>query len=260
MQKQKTVQRKNNTRRPATTTKRKKTQTLNRASMPKNPQQRKRMQQKKRAMMLRRKRRIFFGGLFAMILAIVLLIFFVKKSIYQGMAKTDTLTLTDKNVVFEEVTSSEGLEKKDVAAFAKDVVSDFNKEAGKKEVRIKKVSEVKDTIYVKTTYENIDVYSAFSGYEAFSGTIASAQEAGYDFSPTFVSVAKGKKGEVTDAKTVCADPSLKVLIIRENATFVVNGTVLFVSDENTSVTAKDTVAVSGESDNASAALTYIIYK
>ncbi len=260
MQNRKSVQRKKSTRRPTTTTKRKSSSTLNRSSMPRNPQQRKRMQQKKRAQMLRRKRRIFFGGLFGIILAVILLVFFVKKSIYQGMAKTDTLTLTAENVVFEEVTSSEGIEKKDVAAFAKSVVSDFNKEAGKKEVRLKKVREIKDTLYVKTTYENIDVYSAFSGYEAFSGTIGSAQEAGYDFATTFVAVNAGKKGEVADAATICADPSLKVLIIRENATFKVNGTVLFVSDENTAVTAKDTVVAKEDNDNASAALTYIIYK
>ncbi len=261
MAERKTVQRKNNTRRPSSKKKRPKNQTMNRSNTPRNPQERKRMQQKRRAQMLRRKRITFFTCFFAVILAVILLVVFVVRSIHSGMAETNTLTLTADNVVFEEVTSSEDLDKKEVAAYAKEVVSEFNKDAGKRLVKLNKVSDYKDQIYMKTTYEDIDVYSDFSGYEAFSGTIQSALDAGYDFGTTFVSVTAGKKGEVADGATVCADPSLKVLIIRENATFVVNGKLVFVSDENTSVSdASTVVATSSDKDNASAALTYIIYK
>ena len=254
MAEQRRVQRKKNTTRP-------KKQTLQRASKKLTPQQRKRMQQKKRAQMLKSRRRIFFGGLLAVVLGVVLLVSFVTKSIHSKMAKTDTLTLTADKVIFEEVTSSEGLDKKDIATYANDVVTSFNKENGKRKVKLNKVKEIKDTLYVKTTYENMDVYSDFSGYEAYSGTVKGAQEAGYDFNTTFVTVKNGKKGEVVDGGTVTADSSLKVLIIRENATFKVNGTIKFVSDENTSVTDEKTVtAHSSDDDNASAALTYIIYK
>ena len=177
------------------------------------------------------------------------------------MAVSDTLSLTGERVVFEEVSSSEGLDKGEVSDFAKETIATFNDSYGKKSVKLDKVSEKKDSIYVKTTYESVDAYSAFSGYEAYSGTIASAMEKGYDFSTTFVSVKKGKKGDIADSKTVCADTGLKVLIIRENATFVVDGEILFVSDENTDVTDSHTVYVSMEdNDNAQAALTYIIYK
>ena len=277
MAERKTVQRKNNTRRPTTTTRKRpaattkkrsttrkptknKNQTLSRSTTPRTPEQRRRMQQKRRAQMLRRKRITFFTCFFAVIIAIVLLVVVVTRNIHSGMAKSNTLTLTDENVVFEEVTPSEGLDKKELASYAKGVVSEYNKEVGKKKIKIKKVSEYKDSLYIKTVYEDLDVYSNFSGYEAFSGTIQEALDAGYDFSTTFVAVSDGKKGDVADTETVCADPSLKVLIIRENATFAVNGTVLFVSDENTTVKDGSTVVAAEGNDNASAALTYIIYK
>lgn len=280
MAERKTVQRKNSTRRPTTSTRKrpaattkkatkrsttrkptkKSSQSLSRSTTPRTPEQRKRMQQKRRAQMLRRKRITFFTGFFAFVLAVVILIAVVTRSIHSGMAKSNTLTLTDENVVFEEVTPSEGLDKKEVASYAKEVVSEYNKEVGKKKIKVKKVSEYKDSLYIKTIYDNIDVYSNFSGYEAFSGTLQAALDAGYDFGTTFVSVSDGKKGDVADTQTVCADPSLKVLIIRENATFAVNGTVLFVSDENTTVKDGSTVVAAEENDNASAALTYIIYK
>ncbi|MCR4674838.1 MAG: hypothetical protein K5675_07495, partial [Lachnospiraceae bacterium] len=78
-------------------------------------------------------------------------------------------------------------------------------------------------------------------------------------STTFVSVAKGKKGDVTDTETVLSDDSLKVLIIRENATYVVDGSVVYVSDENTTVVDSTTVSTASEDGtNDSAVLTYII--
>ena len=178
MAERKKVQRKNNTKRPTTSTRKRpaattkkrtstkkptKKQTMTRSTTPRTPEQKRLMQKKRRAQMLRRKRITFFTGFFAVVIALVLLVVFVLRSIHSGMAKTSTLTLTAENVIFEEVTSSEGLDKKEVASYAKEVTSEYNKEVGKKKVKVKKVSDYKDMLYVKTVYDDIDVYSNFSG-------------------------------------------------------------------------------------------------
>lgn len=227
-------------------------------------QQRKRAMQEKRRQrnkIIRRRRAIFFGGIVVIIVALVLIISVIVKNITGDIVSTNTLTLTEKGVTFEEVSSTEDLSKSDVKSYAKEIVKEYNAQSDKGSVKLDKVSEKKDVVYVKTTYDSVDTYSEFSGYEAFSGTIAEAKKAGYDFSSTFVSVAKGKKGDVADTETVTEDDSLNVLIIRENATYVVDGNIVYVSDENTTVTNSTTVStVSDEESNDSAVLTYIIYK
>ena len=228
-----------------------------------NQRRKKAMQEKqrKRKQMIRRRRMVFFCGIAVIAVAIVLVVVFLVKSLTGSVVSTNTLTLTDKNVIFEEVSSEEGLDKKEIKSYAKEIIKEFNSESGKTVVKLDKVKEKKDTVYVKTTYDSIEAYSEFSGYEAFSGTIAEAQKAGYDFSTTFVAVKDGKKSDVADTETVTAKESYKVLIVRENANFVVNGKVLYVSDENTTVKDASTVStVSEDGSEDSAVLTYIIYK
>ena len=48
-------------------------------------------------------------------------------------------------------------------------------------------------------------------------------------------------------------------MIKANVDVKVDGTVLYVSKQDTKVTAKDTVSIMGEGANEEAALTYIIY-
>lgn len=228
-----------------------------------NQRRKKAMQEKQRQRkkMILKRRMMFFGGIAVAAVALVLIAVFVVKSLMGSVVSTNTLTLTDKNVVFEEVSTEEGLSKSDVKSYAKEIIKDYNATAGETLVKLDKVKEKKNTVYVKTTYDSVDAYSDFSGYEAYSGTIASALEDGYDFSTTFVAVKEGKKGDVVDAETLRAEDGLKVLIIRENATFVVNGEVQYVSDENTTVVDGTTVStVTEDSSEDSAVLTYIIYK
>lgn len=228
-----------------------------------NQRRKKAMQEKqrKRKKMIRRRRMVFFGGFAIVVAALVLVVVILAKSLLGTIVSTNTLTLTDKNVIFEEVSSEDGLDKKEIKSYAKDVIKEFNSASGKTLVKLDTVKEKKDTVYVKTSYESVDAYSEFSGYEAFCGNIEDAFAAGYDFSTTFVSVKDGKKGDVADTETVTAKDGYKVLIVRENATFVVNGEILYVSDENTTVKDGSTVStVSEDGTEDSAVLTYIIYK
>lgn len=228
-----------------------------------NQRRKKAMQQKQkqRRKMIRRRRAMFFGGLAVAVVAVVLLITFLVKSLLGSIVTENTLTLTENSVVFEEISTEKDLSKSDIKSYAKEVIKEFNAQAKETLVKLDKVKEKKGIVYVKTTYDSVDAYSDFSGYEAYSGTIASAKEAGYDFSTTFVSVKDGKKGDVVDEETLMSDDSLKVLIIRENATFVVNGSIQYVSDENTTVKDSATVSTASEdASNDSAVLTYIIYK
>ena len=52
----------------------------------------------------------------------------------------------------------------------------------------------------------------------------------------------------------------KVVIIKANVDVKVDGTILYVSKENTKVTEKNKVSITGEGSAEEAALTYIIYK
>ena len=217
---------------------------------------------KQRNKMIRRRRMIFFGGIAVVAVAVVLIITLLVKTLTGSIVSANTLTLTDTGVTFEEISSTEDLSKSEIKSYAKEVINAFNKESGEKLVKLDKVKEKKGVVYVKTSYDSIEAYSDFSGYEAYSGTVASVTEAGVDLSAvTFVSVADGKKGDVADAETVTSDDSLKILIIQENATFVVNGEIQYVSDENTTVVDASTVStVNEDGSDDSAVWTYIIYK
>ncbi|MCR4674837.1 MAG: hypothetical protein K5675_07490 [Lachnospiraceae bacterium] len=128
----------------------------------------------RRNRIIRRRRMVFFGTIVIFILVVVLVIVAIVKNVSGNMVSTNTLTITDKAVTFEEISSTEDLSKSEVKDYAKSVISEFNTDAGETLVKLEKVKEKKDVVYVKTSYDSVDAYSDFSGYEAFNGTIEEA--------------------------------------------------------------------------------------
>ncbi|MBO5302519.1 MAG: hypothetical protein J6A92_00555 [Lachnospiraceae bacterium] len=110
-------------------------------------------------------------------------------------------------------------------------------------------------------YASCEDYSAFNGIELFDGSIVAAQAEGYDFDTEFYSVTEDAGvGQAAGKEEVLADDENKVAIIRANVAVQVKGKILYVSAQNTEVTGKNSVRITGEGANEEAALTYIIYK
>lgn len=184
--------------------------------------------------------------------------------VFEKRAEKSTLTLReDGSLICEEVAAFDG-EQYDKAAlktYAKQEIQAYNDENGKDRIKLERVAVKDETAYMRIWYKSVEDYSAFTGYEIFSGTVEKAQEAGYTFQDSFAQVTEGKKGDSAAMETVVADASQKVLIIRENITVNIDGTLLYVSEESTEVENKDTLAISQVDGNQDAtSLTYIIYK
>ena len=76
-----------------------------------------------------------------------------------------------------------------------------------------------------------------------------------------MSVTDGAKGDSVGTDQVLADTEKNVLILRENITVTVEGTILYVSDESTTVESGDTVSIAKADGNEDATtLPYIIYE
>ena len=174
---------------------------------------------------------------------------------FEKKAEVSTMTINGDKVVFEEVAPIGDLDFKELKSYVKEETS------GAEGVKLQRVSKRGDNAYVRTAYDDMTAYSAFTGYEGFAGTVAEAKRAGYDFDTVFTQVTDGSMGDTAKAKTVKKEDEAKVLIIRENGRFVVDGDIIYVSTENMAVADPHTVDVSqpdGEED--STVLSYIIYK
>ena len=95
--------------------------------------------------------------------------------------------------------------------------------------------------------------------ECVAEIVKEAEAAGYDFDTDFISASDEDTKKVSK-DDVLADDNNKVVIIKANVDVKVDGTILYVSKENTKVTEKNKVSITGEGSAEEAALTYIIYK
>lgn len=107
------------------------------------------------------------------------------------------------------------------------------------------------------TYED---YQSFIQIELYSGNIVKARAEGYDFDAEFFSVSGEEKKSVSPEEVLEGDDN-KVVIIKANVDVKVDGTILYVSGENTTVSGKDTASISGDEERSEEAdVTYIVYK
>lgn len=138
-------------------------------------------------------------------------------------------------------------------------ITDYVAENGKN-VDKKSFEVIDGVAKLQMRYESYEDYTKFNGIELYTGTVVKAQAAGYDFDTEFYSVPEkleeNAKSYSVTKEDVLADDDNKVAVIKANLDVQVPGKVLYVSKQNTKVTAKDTVSITGEET----ALTYIIYK
>ncbi|MCM1257784.1 MAG: hypothetical protein NC307_08020 [Roseburia sp.] len=141
----------------------------------------------------------------------------------------------------------------------KSQVEEYCKEAGEK--AFVEDFSVKDKIAkLNMKFTSFEDYQSLIQIELYCGNIVKAQAQGYDFDVPFYAFTDGEKNLVSTGNVLSEDDN-KVVIIRANVDVKVDGTILYVSGENTTVTGKDTVSIAGDEERSEEAeLTYIVYK
>ena len=201
---------------------------------------------------LKLKLRLIFSGI---VVVIAVILIFLLRGVFEKRADTSTMTVTGSQIVYEEVAPIGELDFSELKDFVKEETASHDG------VKLLRISKVKDSAYVRTGYKDISTYSDFTGYECFLGTVADALRAGYDFDTAFTAVEGGAADKSAKGKTVTKQSDARVLIIRENGRFVVDGDIAYVSSEGTSVVDAHTVdIVADEADAAASGLNYIVYK
>lgn len=221
-------------------------------------------QKKSRRAQMVRKRRIFLAVAAVVLAAVIVGAVFLATGAFEKRAKKSTLTLNaDGSLVCEEIAvfDSEQYDKAEWKRYAREQIDAYNEQHGKDSVKLERAA-VKDKVaYMRVRYQTAADYGAFTGYEIFSGTIEEARGAGYEFLDSFVQVKEKEKGDFIPAEDVVSDNGQKVLILRENITVKIDGELLYLSDESTTLESGDTLSIAQVDGNTDAtSLTYIIYK
>ena len=146
----------------------------------------------------------------------------------------------------------------ELESYITDHVNDYTSENGNT-VEMASFTVTDQVAKLQMQYDSYEDYTAFNGIELYDGTVVEAEAAGYDFDTDFISASDEDTKKVSK-DDVLADDNNKVVIIKANVDVEVDGTVLYVSKENTKVTEKNKVSITGEGSAEEAALTYIIYK
>ena len=189
------------------------------------------------------------------VLAVAVIAVIAIRGGFEKKAETSTMTIKGTQVLYEEVAPIGELDFSELKDFVRSEVSQATG------VRLARISKKKDTAYVRTVYDDMATYSKFTGYEGFLGTVSEADRAGYDFDTAFYAVENGTKGDSVKSKNVKRESDLNVLIIRENGRFCVDGDLVYVSEENSSVVDGSTVDITqNEGEEDTTVLSYIVYK
>lgn len=210
------------------------------------------------------KRRLVLVGLWAGVAAIIAAIVLIIVHIVGArFANTSTIMIdSDGAIEYDEVESFEesNYDKGELEDYTKDLVDKYNKDVGVGKVKFGKTKVSKDTAYMRMKYSDYNAYNNFTGNEIFVGTIAEAQNAGYDFQDSFEAVEKGEKSGSKTIEEVTADTDNKVVIIRANVNVRTPEKILYVSGSSTNMVNKKEVAIKAPDGNEDATgITYIIY-
>ena len=210
--------------------------------------------QKKRMAILKRRRRMLSLGLVAAALCLVLVVmsfmgYFDKK------ATESTLTVkNDGSITFEEIDEAEGeTSKKEVVSYVKEAIEDYNAKTGETAVHFRSCDVADGQIYLKTIYKDAATYADFTGLSLFAGSVKEAEDAGYLFNETFVTVKDGeKKKQVKKAEVKQSGD--QVLIIDQPVCVVLPTEVHYVSRDDTELISPTNVRIENAVES------YIIYE
>lgn len=174
-----------------------------------------------------------------------------------SVGKKGTVTTIDVDT-FEQTYYTE----ENFKTFAEEAVHTYNASNGADAVTLSEFSIENNIAKLKMEFQTVEDYSGFNEIPLFQGTIEEALAKGYQFDGTFLSVTNGAASAAAAKADIFAESGLHVVIIQANTDVKVAGKICYVSEQNVTVTAKDTVSIRDEENAAleSDVITYIIYK
>ena len=174
-----------------------------------------------------------------------------------SVGKKGTVTTIDVEDFDKAYYSEEGFK-----VYAQTAVDTYNMSHEVDAVTLAEFSVTEDVAKLKMEFKSTKDYTGFNGIPLYQGTVVDAVADGYKFDVDFLTVEKGQVTGNAKKADVMADGDLNIVIIQANTDVKVAGKILYVSKENVTVTAKDTVSIRDEENTSleSDVLTYIIYK
>lgn len=146
--------------------------------------------------------------------------------------------------------------------FAQEAINAYNQSHDADSIALNEFAVESGVAKLKMAYKTVEDYNEFNDILLYQGTVADAVGDGFLFDVTF---SKVEDGEVTGTATrsdILAEDGLHVIIIGANTDVQIEGKILYVSEENVTVTAKNMVSICDDESTSleSDIYTYIIYK
>jgi hypothetical protein len=138
----------------------------------------------------------------------------------------------------------------ELSDFITETVDTYVKKAGQGTVEIQEFAVSDQKAHVYLNYASAEDYADFNGVEFFTGTVLEAEAAGYELPDDLTAV--------TDKDTTADALGNKIVIIAQQISVRVDGTILFVS-QNAEVSGKNTADVTYDLTDEAAQPAYIIY-
>ena len=181
----------------------------------------------------------------------------------KGTAKNDTSIVVKRNgkvaVTSVESFDQDYYDKDELSDYVEEQIAAYTQENDKKSVKLHRLSVKNKKATLTLTYESSEDYASFNDAEFFTGTVPQAMAADYTFDAEFQSVKKGKISGTADRNTIINDGDLKTVILREEGSVTVPGTIRYVSAENVTVTSKNSVTVARSEEMTEGDLLPLIY-
>lgn len=199
----------------------------------------------KRAKEKRKKQLMLAGGAAGVLLLAVVIVGFL----FTGGEKYDTDTntvyiLEDGKVVSVSVEpfDEEVYDKNALEEYIQETINDYNTGNGKDSVKQKSLDVEDGTATLVLEYADAEMFEDFEGVEIFTGTMSEALEAGYTFTERYADVT-GEKAVEALGSDFNRNMDYKVAIIKANTTVQVDGTICYVSTENTAKVGENWVVI-----------------
>ena len=145
---------------------------------------------------------------------------------------TTTSVYVSKNgvvteAIVEDYSKDDDYTEDELKVFVEDDIKKFTEERGDADsVKLEKCQIKEDKVEIRMEYGDYQSYADYHGAEFFAGTLDEAEEAGYDFSASFVD-SKGNEVSVEDA--VKGVKHVRVIVCEEPLEIVTEDPVLCVS-------------------------------
>ena len=145
---------------------------------------------------------------------------------------TTTSVYVSKNgvvteAIVEDYSKDDDYTEDELKVFVEDDIKKFTEERGDADsVKLEKCQIKEDKVEIRMEYGDYQSYADYHGAEFFAGTLYEAEEAGYDFSASFVD-SKGNEVSVEDA--VKGVKHVRVIVCEEPLEIVTEDPVLCVS-------------------------------